>query len=314
MHVVPAKHICALWVLVLLASACPVWAEEDVLRVGRFEEASSIGSALRVNAADGVIDARIREITLAQVLRTLETRIGLHSKLHDPSMAGLPISVELRSVPLEQALPVILEGFSYAIYPVDSTLGVSILSTPPKSHGKNRQQITVSSEESLALPSGEALEPQEGEPLSLDEFQAIAPEEQSGPSLDASEEGSNNPSSDPESQQRYHEGVVDRALAALASGHHHLKQEAINQLASLEDPRATEALLQAVNGNLGIDPPLRIEAVAALGRNAAEQGLARGEAVDTLQRLAQGSDAELRSIAKEALGNMRQTEQAQSAP
>lgn len=303
MHTIPAKCIFALLVLALLGSAWTLCAaEEGPIEVGRSEWASSIESGLRASTAGGLIDARMREIKLGQLLDALEARLGLRSKLNDPSMADLPISVDLRAVPLEHALPIILKGFSYAIYPAEGTLAVSVLSTPPKSHGKNRQ-ITASPRESVELASGEALEPQEGEPTSLDEFQAIAPEEGSAPMLDLSEEGSNNPSSDPESHQRYREAVVDRALAALASGPHHLKQEAINQLASLEDPKATDALLQAVNGNVGLDAALRVEAIAALGQNAADAGF-NNDAVDTLKRLAQGSDAQLSAVAKEALGSV----------
>lgn len=299
------KRDSLLSVLVLLALSGTVSAEERPTKVGRFEWASSIESRLRVSAADGLIDARIKEITLAQLLRALETRIGLRSKLNDPSMAELPISVDVRAVPVKHALRAILEGFSYAIYPADGRLAVSILSTPPRSHAKNREQIAAPRPgEPLGLASGEAIEPQEGEPTSLDEFQAIAREEESMPRFDASEEGNNSPSSDPERHQRYTGAVVDRALAALASAHHHLKPEAINQLASLEGPKATEALMQAVNGNLDIDATLREEAVAALGRNAAEAGFTNHDAVDTLKRLAQGSDAQLKAIAKEALDNI----------
>ena len=265
--------------------------------------ASNIGSRLRVSAADGLIDARIREITLAQLSHVLEEDPGAPN--YDPSMTGMPISVDLPAVAVKHALPAILEGFSYAIYPADGRLAVLILSTPPRSRGKNRPQITASPGESLALTSREALEPQEGEPSSLDEFQAIAREEESAPGLDVSEEGhpSGYPSLASESHQRYTEAIVDRALAALASAHHHLKPEAINQLASLEDPKATEALLQAVNGNLDIAASLRVEAVAALGRNAADAEF-NNDAVDTLKLLAQGSDAQLKAIAKEALASI----------
>lgn len=306
MHMFFVKRDSLLSVLALLALWGTVSAEERPTKLAHSERASTIGLGLRVSPADGLIGARIREITLAQLLYALETRIGLRTKLNDPSMAELPISVDLRAVPLEHALPAILEGFSYAIYPADGRLAVSILSTPPRSRGKNRPQITASAGERLALASGEALEPQEGEPTSLDEFQAIAREEESAPGVDVSEEG--DPSGDPslaaERHQRYCESVVDRALAALASQHHHLKQMAINELASLEDPNATEALLQAVKGTLDIDSALRVQAVAALGRNAAEQGFTNHDAVDTLKRLAQGSDAQLKPVAKEALANM----------
>lgn len=301
------KRDSLLSILALLALSGTVSAEEGPTKVGRSPWASNIGSGLHIDAADGLMDAPLREITLAQLLRALETRIGLRTKLNDPGMAELTISVDLRAVSLEHVLPAILEGYSYAIYPADGRLAVLILSTPPKSRGRNREQIAAPRpRESLGLASGEALEPQEGEPTSLEEFQAIAREEESAPGLDVSEEES--PSGDPslasERHQRFRESVVDRALAALASGHHHLKQMAINELASLEDPKATEALLQAVDGNLDIDPTLRVEAVAALGRNAADAGFTNHDAVDTLKRLAQGSDAQLKAIAKEALDNV----------
>lgn len=74
MRTFPAKRSSALWVLALLALAWPVWGEEGLLtvRAKGFDETSSIGSALRVSAPDRLIDARISDMGLAQVLRALE--------------------------------------------------------------------------------------------------------------------------------------------------------------------------------------------------------------------------------------------------
>jgi HEAT repeat protein len=66
----------------------------------------------------------------------------------------------------------------------------------------------------------------------------------------------------------YQEALLQRALDALKSERQQLRTEALDQLARLLDPRATEALIAAANDG----GELRVVAVEALTRHAATTG------------------------------------------
>ena len=134
-------------------------------------------------------------------------------------------------------------------------------------------------------------------PQTLDEFRPIspvqAPDDPEAPDLDANASFQ---------EAEYREALLQRALEALKSEHQQLRPEALDQLASLLDPRATEALIAAANGG----GELRAVAVEALTRHAANHEYADATSVAALQRIAEDSDPAVKQLAQQALEAMDQ--------
>jgi hypothetical protein len=76
------------------------------------------------------------------------------------------------------------------------------------------------------------------------------------------------------------------------------------QLAGLDDPRATEALVAAASSDAGLDPTSRFQAVGALWQHAANLKFADTGSVNALKQLSENSDESIRSLAHQALKDM----------
>lgn len=281
--------------------------------------------AILVSCVDGLVNAEITRASVGQVLQTLRLKCGLQTNIIDPEITTSRIGIKLNWVSVQEALRAILEGFSYAIYPTEDTLAVSLLSTPPRPGPKSSKPIpgspvwsSVSTVDDPGLPyvssyspllaefeNANEHEPREDEPRSLDEFQIIEHEQNSEESFEDDEDAQfHDPSSESELQQRSIESLVNRALAAIESDYMHLKQEAINQLASLEDPTAVEILISAANGSLNLDNDSRVEAVAALWRSATDSQFRDIDSANALKQLVSDPDIRVSEIAKQAVQNM----------
>jgi hypothetical protein len=224
------------------------------------------------------LSARIDNQPLNTVLRELGAATGARFVLNDPENGQSPVSAAVESQPFVDGVKRILEGFSYAIYPMeDADLPtVIVLSTPRVS-----RSIGVSGSV-RPLPASE----QKAEDSSTGE-QAEA------------------------MTRAEHEETLNRATAAL-SQEGQLNQQVLNQLEGIGDPRATQMLVQAASGvQNGRD---RVRATEALWHHAADLQFADEASISALEQLATDTDARVQKTAQQALEDMRQYRQRNSSP
>jgi len=102
------------------------------------------------------------------------------------------------------------------------------------------------------------------------------------------------------------EEPIDRALEALAAAKH-IDHDVLEQLVGAHDPHATEVLVQAASGSS--DTESREQAVEALWRHTADRAFGDENAVASLEQLAEDADPRVRTIAHQALQDMKQFQQ-----
>lgn len=93
--------------------------------------------------------------------------------------------------------------------------------------------------------------------------------------------------------------MLQQALDALQPEHPYLNPEAIDALADLNDPRATEALIEAATNG-----PFRLNGVEALGRHAALLEFAEETSMKALQRFAEDRKSAIRQLAQQILASV----------
>jgi hypothetical protein len=229
----------------------------------------------------------------------------------DPAIANCSVSCSVDALPLEQAIQTILEGFSYALYRASHTLTLFVLSTRPHltkeaaGHGSPPPTLGETRDAPRGcLPPPPAETARGGVPQSLDEFRPIVLQDAAS-DLAAEGDSTGEPSVRAASETEYNDALLRRALDAIDAEDTHLRMEAIDQLAGLEDPRATEMLVQVAFGSGGLDAQSRLQAVGGLVKHAENRQFTDAVSLDALQQLAQDSDENVRSIAQEALRQMR---------
>jgi hypothetical protein len=248
---------------------------------------------------NGLIDASIDSAPLGKVLHEIARKTGMQIHLADPVIANWPVLTSVKGIPLVEGVKRILEGFSYMLYPAANGPVVIVLSTQPDP-AKMGVKATAAALKpaSLAQPhyaiSAEA-------PQSLDEFQPVAVGDAFF-GADGEQELS------PEEQlavvQEHDKAILKRALDALNSDYKHLYAEAINQIVGMDDPRATQALVEAAN--TGLDAKSRAQAVEALWQHAAHLQFADATSITALKQLAGDNDAHVSKVARRALQDMQQ--------
>jgi hypothetical protein len=250
---------------------------------------------------NGLINARIDSAPLGTVLHELARKTGMQIHLADPVIANWPILASVEGIPLVEGVKRILEGFSYVFYPAEDVPVIIVLSTRPDPAKLDvKTTAVVLNTTSLAQPHHTI---NEDTPHSLDEFRPIAVED----ALDLSRgDGQQELSQGDQSVavQEYHEALLKRALDVLNSDYKHLHTEAINQLMGMNDPRVTEALIEAASTNQ--DAKFRAKAVEALWQHAAYLQFADETSVTALKQLAEDSDANVSKVARHALQDMQQ--------
>lgn len=266
---------------------------------------ASSGTPLILHYSQGHIDAQITAMPLRRVLTGLSTKTGLQTRVIDPQIGDYPVTSMLQAVPLTEAIAELLDGFSYAMYAEGATLTLSVLSTPPK---RKPSPISVARAISPAASQGAlpadprppdtpADERKTDGPESLEEFEPITMEEP----FTAGDEGEDADRASSADNAAYNEALLQRALNALGSEHKNLHPYAIEQLADLKDPRATQALIDVALNGAKQTPQVHRRAVAALSQRVEELGSADTASTDALKQLAQDSDQEVRNIASQAL-------------
>lgn len=294
--------------LFLIAWGLPValaYARADDMVAISHPKASS-PTPLFLDYSQGHIDARITAMPLRRVLSELSAKTGLQTRVSDPQIGDYPLTSTLQAVPLTEAIAALLDGFSYAMYIEGGTSTLSVLSTPPKPKPSPvsvaRAISPAASQAALppdpSPPDTPADERETEGPESLEEFEPITMEEEP---FTASEEGEDTDTASSADNPAYDEALLQRALDALGSEHQELHPDAIEQLADLKDPRATQALIDAALNGAEHTPELRHKVIAALSQHVEQLGSADTAFADALKQLAQDSDQEVRNIASEAL-------------
>ncbi|MGH8611230.1 MAG: hypothetical protein ACREYF_04050 [Gammaproteobacteria bacterium] len=265
---------------------------------------------IRIQA--GSLELVVWDSTLGVVLQVLGGQTALEGKLTEPALARCAVQAQLSAPSLREVIELLLNGFSYALYPTASgALGLTVLGACPsrqmvKTFNPNRSAMVLPqttgapAAEEWALPQGAEIFP-EDEPSSLDELETLGAVE---PSLSQNEEHGLMPTSQEdqsEAEQKLQDALFRRALAVLHSTHQHLKSEAIKSIANIKDDRVTETLIESATGTLDVPTEARTEALAALVQNTAEPGAIRTMTLVALRDLSQDPNPSISSAARRAL-------------
>ena len=87
---------------------------------------------LAIHYVKGVLNASVRGARLGQVLRQLGIATGARFTLIDPATEAQPVFAKVGALPFTEGVKRILNGFSYAIYPLEGSHlpAVTVLSMP----------------------------------------------------------------------------------------------------------------------------------------------------------------------------------------
>lgn len=248
-------------------------------------------AASPIDFQDGRLSARIENRPLAEVLRELAATTGARFALSDPGNGQASVSAAVESQRFLEGVKTILEGFSYAIYPMDGRElpAVIVLSTPPVQRGSGVSGATPqrpAGGETRAAPMPTVLRQETA--AEAEQAEALARE------------------------QAERKKTLNHTIASLISEGGQLNQRALGQLVGIRDePRATEALIQAASGTQ--DSRARAQATEALWDHAADLKFADEASVSALEQLAGDADVEVQKTARQALEDMRQFRGANAA-
>lgn len=281
-------------VLVILAALFEIIPARVCLAARQDSVASSAPLDLHY---DGVtVSGYFEDIAVVKVLDALAKELSLRVSFADKVTKDRPITGSLQSDQPQTAIAEILDGFSYALCATSNGLELIVLSTEPK---RPHLGITASKTKQNAPP-----EQHDSVPQTLNNFMPLTFEE---PQLQGDEELSEeiDPVVDEVPEQEYYEALLQRGIQALRSEHQHLHAEAIEQLADIKDPRATEALRDAVI-NIDIDDAeLRVQVAAALVRHAEQMKSIDPSATYLIKQLSFDAESNVRRIAQEAIKQMQ---------
>ncbi len=260
-------------VTVLIASACFSTAITEEAWAKDMARKAAATPAIRYE--DGALTVRIDKLPLGELLRNLGTVTGARFTLNDPSIARQTVSVSVEAQPYAQGIRQILDGFSYAIYPDESRPlpSVMVLSKGGTAHSG----IAGANDDSG---------------VGLRENAADWNEKRA--TID----------------DHGFEEQIDRALEALAAAKT-IDQDVLEQLVGAQDPRATKVLVQAASDSSRTES--RAQAVEALWRHADDHAFGDETAVASLEQLAEDADPQVSTIAHQALQDMKQFQQNNTA-
>lgn len=257
-------------------------------------------STLNLRYANGVLDARIDHVPLSKVLGGIALKTGMHIHLADPLIASSPVLASIKGMPLAEALTRILEGFSYVLYRTTSGPVAIILSTPPDAARMGVKTAATLNTASLNRPHDAHTEEA---PQSLDDFRPIAPEDTLA--FAAADDKQNLTQEDQLLiVQEQFDAILRRSLDVLSSDYRNLHSEALTQLVGIDNPLATQALVEAASTDL--DVTSRAHIAEALWQHAAILKFADASSIAALKDLAADSDATVRKVARRALKDMQQ--------
>lgn len=251
-----------------------------------------LASVSLIHYRDGCLSALIENRSLAEVLHALGATTGANVILSDPASGEASVSSSFESQSFRAGVMRILEGFSYAIYPVEGEKlpAVLVLSTAPNESPVTGRPSAADGQvpASPVLASPAAFGPSAEQELKNDQTDALAHE------------------------QAQREESLNRAIDALTANDGKLDQQALDTLVGVQDPRATQTLIDAVSR--ASDGRARARATKALRHHAADLEFADGTTVAALEQLANDADAAVQKTARQALEDMKQYRQRNSSP
>jgi len=111
---------------------------------------------LAIRYVKGLLNARIRGARLGQVLRQLGVATGARFTLIDPATEAQPVFAQVVGLPFTEGITRILDGFSYAIYPLEGSHmpAVTVLSTPHALRPKASVATAVQPSSVYPVPQG----------------------------------------------------------------------------------------------------------------------------------------------------------------
>ena len=242
---------------------------------------------------NGKLDVDVNKVPLGIILERFKTDLGLQAKLYDPSMVCSPVSIVLKDRPQEDAIKAILKRISYVLYRKGNRIVVVVLSNDVftrETHEKIKDE-SESAQQTVALAGQNALQ----EPKTLNEFQPITAESLS---LDNIGEDTD-PDEKIKAERKYQEALLQRAIAAINSPYEHLRKEATSQLIDINNPVATEILIDAARTGTG--SITRVQAVDALRQHLENIQYNDTASIQALVDLAEDSDHTISKIAQQAL-------------
>ncbi|MGH8488040.1 MAG: hypothetical protein ACREXS_03995 [Gammaproteobacteria bacterium] len=106
-----------------------------VLSVHSLYAAEPSTGTLELRYANGLIDAHLEQVPLGEVLQLLVRETGIEVHSLDPRIMSWRVSLTLQSVPVDEAIKAILDGFSYALHACPNKHEVIVASTRPRAAG-----------------------------------------------------------------------------------------------------------------------------------------------------------------------------------
>lgn len=282
-----------LLVIVLLLHVCgTALAASPELEQGGPETNLPQAQGLALRFERGLLSAYINHVPLGKVLRELSKQISISYHLYDPGIANQPIVASVKPLPFDDAIKRILAGFSHVLQRAGATDTPRILvlsaSTTPVTATKSTADALhekAAIAPSSAYYSNPAPADAGAPPRSLDEYEPLATDEDS-------------------SEKEHQEARLRRAVGAIQSGHPHLQQEALAELADIQDPTATQTLVEMAEGAEAASKT-RMQAVEALWLHAANGNYTDDASLQALQRLSEDIDSKVSELALTALNDIQ---------
>jgi hypothetical protein len=246
----------------------------------------------------GLLDVRAEAVPLGRVLHELVRQGVVQVSFTDPVLAHWPVSVAVAGLPVVEGIKEILAGLSYAISRGADTWRVIVLSPPPdpaSAGSTTAGQARQRSGEGV-LPVLDVFQSTAGEDESFDERAEVIQQEDPSPQF--------------AQQQEHQEALLHHTLAVLRSENSLLHAAALEHLVGMDDPRATHALVEvASTSSPAADVQVRVQAVSALWRHAADLQFRDEVSANALQQLAADSDSQVAQVARRAVASMEQYQQ-----
>lgn len=226
---------------------------------------------------------------LEKVLAELSKTSGLDYVLKYKPEEEETVTFRIQGKTLADSLKEVLTNYNYVFIPAANAGEASKLILLRRVFEEAEEPELMLEEE---LP-GVASDSKPAEPWSLDEFQK----------LESASRENMTPEQWEALEREEREQKMNRALDALDTEHRGLKEDAIGELMGVDNPEATDALLNtALNGE---DTGLQQFAAEALWRHAADLEFKNPQANQALQTLAEKGDAITKEYARKALEDAR---------
>lgn len=300
--------LCA-WSLGVMAASQAI-SQSTALAAETVKASSEIKSQSLFHYKDGLLSGDAKKEKLGTVLSALSESVTLKAVLRYKPKSDEVVSFRVKDKVLVDALKEVLRGYNYVYIPSAGDTGelsklillgrVSAEVSAPAVEPESTQEEEQSAESESEGLNEDVKKKKLAGPWGLDEFRRL--KEFCKPVAEANEYGKAKTETsegcrDREALER--EDKLARALDALDTDYRDLKESALNELKGINDPEATNALLNmALNGG---DKELQQFAAEALWQHAADLGFKDTDANQALKVLAKEGDSTVKGYGQQAL-------------